>query len=151
VLQFGSAGVFEAEYLAALWINAGHYVLDDAIFPGRIHRLEDQQHGMAVRCVKDLLQRTQFGNMLFQYVLIMLLRLKHGLHVGGPFSEIDPVSFAYAKVPCSHFHLNPSDDDGCSPGVVVPVCTGLAPMRSESASFGGLPVKVVPDQRPLTG
>src|SRR5450631_3205351 len=32
VLQFGGAGMFEAEYLAALRIDPGHHVLDSAIF-----------------------------------------------------------------------------------------------------------------------
>ena len=44
VLQFRGAGMLEAEYLAALRIDAGHHVLDGAILSGRIHRLKNQQH-----------------------------------------------------------------------------------------------------------
>jgi hypothetical protein len=36
--------MFEAEYLAALWIDAGHHMFDRAVLAGGIHRLEDQQH-----------------------------------------------------------------------------------------------------------
>ena len=56
VLQFLGARVLEAEDLAALRIDAGHDVPDRAVLAGRVHRLEDQQHGMAVRCVQALLQ-----------------------------------------------------------------------------------------------
>ena len=37
VLQFGRAGMLEAEDLAALRIDPGHHVLDDAVLPGGIH------------------------------------------------------------------------------------------------------------------
>ena len=90
--------MFEAEYLAALRIDPGHHVLDGAIFSGRVHRLKDQQDGMAVGCVEKLLLRTKLRNVLFQEFLILLLRLVHGRHVGRPFVEIDLVSLAYAKV-----------------------------------------------------
>ena len=33
VLQFGSAGMFEAEHLAALWIDTAHHVPDGAVLP----------------------------------------------------------------------------------------------------------------------
>ena len=46
VLQFRGAGMFEAEYLAALRIDPGHHVLDGAVFSRRIHRLKNQQDGM---------------------------------------------------------------------------------------------------------
>jgi len=58
--------MFKAEYLAALWIDSGHHVLDGAIFSGRIHRLKDQQDGIAVGCVEKLLLRTQLRNVLSQ-------------------------------------------------------------------------------------
>lgn len=51
VLQFRGAGMFEAEYLAALRIDSGHHVLDGAIFSRRIDRLKNQQDGIAVGCI----------------------------------------------------------------------------------------------------
>ena len=48
VFQFGSAGMLEAEHLAALRVDPGHHVPDGAVFSRRIHRLKDQQDGMAV-------------------------------------------------------------------------------------------------------
>ena len=98
VLQFGGAGMFEAEYLAALRIDPGHHVLDGAIFSRRVHRLKDQQDGIAVGCVEKLLQRAQLRNVLFQEFVIVLLRLVHGLHVRRPLPEIDLVSFPHAKI-----------------------------------------------------
>jgi hypothetical protein len=43
VVELFRARVLEAEYLAALRIDAGHDVLDDAVLAGCVHRLEDQQ------------------------------------------------------------------------------------------------------------
>ena len=49
------AGMLEAEHLAALRIDPGHHMLDGAVFSRRIHRLKDQQDGIAIGCVKKLL------------------------------------------------------------------------------------------------
>ena len=91
-------GMLEAEDLAALRIDAGHHVPDGAVFSGRIHRLKDQQDGMAVGCVVKLLQRAQLRNVLFQKLLIVLLRLVDGLHFRRPFLKVDFVAFLYAEV-----------------------------------------------------
>ena len=98
VFQFGGAGMFEAEHLAALGIDPGHHVPDGAVFSRRIHRLKDQQDGMAVGCVEKLLLRAQLRNVLFQKFLILLLRLVHGIDLRRPLLEIDLVSFAHAKI-----------------------------------------------------
>ena len=59
VFQFGRAGMLEAEHLAALGVDAGHDVPDGAVFSRRIHRLKDQQDGIAIGRVEKLLLRTQ--------------------------------------------------------------------------------------------
>jgi hypothetical protein len=51
VLQFRRAGVFVAVYLTALRIDPEHHVLDCAVFPGCVHRLENQETGIAIGCV----------------------------------------------------------------------------------------------------
>ena len=79
-------GMFEAEYLAALRIDAGHHVPDGAVFSRGIHRLKDQQDGMAVGCVEKLLLRAQSRDVFFQQLLILLLRLVHGLHASSAIS-----------------------------------------------------------------
>ena len=56
------AGMFEAEDLAALRIDPGHDVLDGAVLSRRIHRLKDQQDGVAIGCVEKLLLRAQLRN-----------------------------------------------------------------------------------------
>ena len=48
VLQFNTAGMFEAEYLATLGVHAGHHVSDRTVFSSCIHRLENQQDRVAV-------------------------------------------------------------------------------------------------------
>ena len=55
MFQFGGAGMFEAEHLTALRVDAGHHVPDGAVFSRRIHRLKDQQDGMTVGRVEQLL------------------------------------------------------------------------------------------------
>ena len=47
MLQLFGAGLFEAEDLAALRIDAGHDVPDGAVFAGAVHALEDQQQRIA--------------------------------------------------------------------------------------------------------
>ena len=85
VLQFGGAGMLEAEHLAALRVDAGHHMPDGAVFSRRIHRLKDQQDGIAVGRVEQLLLRTQLRNVLLQKFLILLLRLVHGIDFVGHF------------------------------------------------------------------
>jgi hypothetical protein len=40
--------MLETEYLASLWIDSRHDVLDGAVLSGGIHGLKNQQHGKAV-------------------------------------------------------------------------------------------------------
>ena len=69
VFQFVGARMLEAEHLAALRIDAGHDVPDGAVLSGRIHRLKDQQHRVAVGRVVKLLQRAQLLDLLLQELL----------------------------------------------------------------------------------
>jgi hypothetical protein len=57
VQQFGRAGMLETEHLASLRVNPGHYMPDCTVFSRRIHRLENQQDCVSVRCVVKLLLR----------------------------------------------------------------------------------------------
>jgi hypothetical protein len=90
--------MFEAENLAPLRINAGHHVPDGSVFPGRIHRLKYQQDSVSIGSVVKLLQGTQLRNMLFEKLLILVLRLIDRLHYRRPFFKIDFVPFLYAEV-----------------------------------------------------
>ena len=67
------AGVFEAEHLAALGIDARHDVLDGAVLARRIHRLEDQQHGVAVVRIEEALLCGQPLDMIGQHRSILRL------------------------------------------------------------------------------
>ena len=107
VLQFRRAGMLEAEDLAALRIDARHHVLDRAVLAGRVHRLKDQQHGIAVGGVEQLLLRAQMGNMVFQEIVILLLRVVCGLHLRRPFREIDVGALEDAKILGIDFHPDP--------------------------------------------
>ena len=66
VLQFTGAGMLEAEDLAALRVDPGHHVPDRAVFSCRVHGLENQQHGMAIGRVEQLLLRAQSCDVLFE-------------------------------------------------------------------------------------
>jgi hypothetical protein len=63
--------MLEAEYLATLRIHTGHHMLDGAIFSCRIHRLENQQNGIAIGRIKKLLLRAQLRDMCFQQFAIL--------------------------------------------------------------------------------
>src|SRR5262245_42182422 len=52
VVELLRGGLLEGEHLAALRIDARHHVLDGAVLAGRVHGLEDEQHGPAVLCVE---------------------------------------------------------------------------------------------------
>jgi len=99
--------MFVTEDLAALWVGPRHHMLDGTILSCRIHRLKDQQDGIAVGCVQKLLQGTQLHNVLCQQFLIVLLRLVDRLHVRRPLSEVDNVSLPNAKIPRIDFHRYP--------------------------------------------
>jgi hypothetical protein len=97
VFQFGDAGVFEAEHLASLGVDAGHHVSDGAVFSRRIHRLKNQQDGIPIRRVEKSLLRTKLRNVLSQKFLVLFFRLVHGLDFDRPRFEIELGSFTQAK------------------------------------------------------
>ena len=45
-------GLFEAENLASLGIESGHYMLDYAVFAGGVHGLKNEEHGPFVLCIE---------------------------------------------------------------------------------------------------
>src|SRR5204863_7725101 len=66
VVQVLGRRLLEAEYLAALRVHAGHDVLDRAILTGRVHRLEDDQDGVAVVGVEQVLGLGQVRQILVE-------------------------------------------------------------------------------------
>ena len=52
-------GLLEREDLRALGIQPAHDVLDDAVFAGRVHCLEDEQKRPAILGVEFFLQRRE--------------------------------------------------------------------------------------------
>ena len=55
VAEFVLGWRLEAEDLAAFRVDARHHVLDGAVFAGRIHGLQDQQQGVGVRGIQQVL------------------------------------------------------------------------------------------------
>src|SRR5205807_6857177 len=98
VLQLLGARVLEAEHLAALWVDARHHVLDDAVLAGRVHRLEDEQKGMLVGGVEQALQRAQLLDLLAEALSILLLRRVIGFHPRRPFPELELLAGADAEI-----------------------------------------------------
>ena len=108
VLQLGRAGMLEAEDLAALRIDARHHVLDRAVLARRVHRLEDQQHSVAVGGIEQLLLRAEFRYVVGQQLLVVRFRFVDRPDPCRPFLEVDLVVFAHAKVFGIDFHVSPS-------------------------------------------
>ncbi len=98
MLQFFTAGMLEAEHLTALGIDPRHHMTDGAVFPGSIHRLEDQQDGIAVAAIEQFLLGAQLLDVLLQECLVLLFRLVHGIDLRRPFFEVDRVAVVNAKV-----------------------------------------------------
>ena len=71
---------------------------DDAVFSGRIHRLKDQQDGIAIGRVEQLLLRAQMRDVFVQKLFVLLLRLVYGIDLGRPLFKIDLMPFLNAKV-----------------------------------------------------
>src|SRR5580700_106975 len=89
VFQLFSAWLFEAENLATLRIDPGHYMPDGPVLATCVHPLKNKQQRIAVGRIMEPLQRTQFGNMCFQEFLIPFLRFEKWLHQGRPLLEYD--------------------------------------------------------------
>ena len=85
VLQFGRAGVLEAGHLAALGVDAGHDVLDGAVLAGSVHRLEDQQDGMAVGRVEKLLLVAEPIDVVFEEFAVVGFGFVDFFGFGWPF------------------------------------------------------------------
>ena len=98
MIQFHSARVFEAENLAALWIDTGHHVPDGAILSGGVHRLKDQQYRITVGRVVKTLQRAQLRHLLFEEFVLLLLRLVNRLDARWPFFEADLFAFRHPEI-----------------------------------------------------
>ena len=70
VLQILGAGLFEAENLAALRIDAGHDVLDGAVLAGGVHRLKNQQQRITVVGVEQALLLAQFPDVFVSRMVL---------------------------------------------------------------------------------
>ena len=79
VFEFLGAGMFEAEDLAALRIDAGHDVLDGTVLAGGVHCLKNQKQRILVVGVKQALLLAQFFG-VFGKLLNLLLAV---IHVAG--------------------------------------------------------------------
>ena len=71
---------------------------DGAVLAGRVHGLKNQQHGIAVRRIQQLLLRAERLDVLAQQVLVVLAGPVCRGHPGRPFLEIDLIAFAYPKL-----------------------------------------------------
>jgi hypothetical protein len=68
-VQLLRAGRFERVDFASLWVDAGHDVLDGAVFPGSVHGLKDEQQRPAVLRVKHFLEVAEAGDAVLEQTL----------------------------------------------------------------------------------
>jgi len=76
VVQLLRARRFERVDVAALWIDAGHDVLDGAVLASGVHGLKDEQQSPAVLRVKHLLEVAEAGDAVFEQALGSVLVLE---------------------------------------------------------------------------
>src|SRR5206468_1031382 len=99
MVEFFDAGMLETEDLTALRIDAGHDMFNGAILTCGVHGLKNQQHGVAVMREEKILKFTEFFDVLFEELLVVILRFKERLHGRRPVCEVDFRSFLYAEIP----------------------------------------------------
>ena len=116
VLQLFGARLFETEYLAALRIHPRHDVPNGAVLTGGVHPLKNQQQRITIGGVVKPLQRAQRFDVVFQKLLILLLRLANGLYLRRPLVECDFLSGPHSEILGINFHLLPSAVTRCSSG-----------------------------------
>src|SRR4051794_27782545 len=97
MLLFRRAGMAVAEHLATLRVDPGHHVLDDPVFSSRIHRLENQQDGVGVGCVKKGI-----------YILKSLSRRAYG-PLAPTITDTSPNSSLKVWSICCPSKTNPND------------------------------------------
>ncbi len=78
---------------------------DRAVLAGGIHRLEDQQHGIAIGGVLQTLELAQFLHLFPEGVVIIFLRIVERFHSRRPFLQIDLFSGGDAEVLSFDFHF----------------------------------------------
>src|SRR6267378_6542722 len=150
MLQLLGARVLEAEYLAALRIDAGHHVFDDAVLAGRVHALEDEQESVPVGRVQQALQRAQLLALLGEALLVLLVRRVVGPDARRPFLEPHLLAGAHPELVGVDLHR---DGHGSSAGGVSTAgstATSL-PMLATPAILAGSNSTWVSPRHPLRG
>src|SRR5262249_37675292 len=59
MIEFFRARRFEGMNVAALWIDTGHYMLDDAVFARSVHGLQDDEQRPAILRIEFFLHATE--------------------------------------------------------------------------------------------
>ena len=118
VLQFRGARMLEAEYLAALRIDAGHDVPDGAILAGGVHGLKNQQHRVAVGCVVKSLQRRLAPPRVLPGFLYCFFDLYTGFTSVGHFLRSTFSPSLHTEILRFDLHLHPFSQSAALPGAV---------------------------------
>jgi hypothetical protein len=90
VIELFARWLLERAHIAALRIHAAHHVLDGAILPGCVHRLEHNEYGMRIAGPKQFLRLGQFQPIALQKIRSPLPEL-----VAGQFLEYVPACPAW--------------------------------------------------------
>jgi len=80
---------------------------DGAILAGGVHRLKDDQHGMAVGCVQQMLLRAELRDMVFQQMAVILVRGIGGRDTRGPVVQVDRPTLRNPEVLGPDLHRHP--------------------------------------------
>src|SRR5262249_48471516 len=98
------ARVFETEDLTSLRVHAGHDMLDRAVFPGGIHGLKYQQHGVPVVRIEQTLQGAQLLRVLLQEPLIVIFGFEVTLHRRRQFVKPDFLAWMNSEIVRMNLH-----------------------------------------------
>ncbi len=131
VVELFRARMFEAENFAALRIDPRHDVLDRAVFAGRVHRLEDEEEGVAIVGIKQALQLAQFLHLAGEHLTIMRFGFIEGLDRGWRFGQTPGAARFQTEFRGIHFHDGQATQKE-PPGTLPPGGNG----RGESSAGG---------------
>lgn len=104
MFEFVRARLFETVNIAALRVHTGHDMADRAILPGRVHRLENNEKGIAVMRVKHLLERAHFFSPRRQLLSVIRLGMIEWFHAGREVAQMELAPRREAEFGRVQFH-----------------------------------------------
>ena len=87
MIEFLGARVLEAVNFATLRVNPRHHMFDGAILARGVHRLKNEENGVAIVRIEQVLQFAQTIDLIRKQLSIVRFRFVEGFYLGRAFAE----------------------------------------------------------------